>query len=87
MDVNRDIKYPLLVIYNMLYTSFLFAYQNHYVNVIEMVILMIILVFVYLFCRYLFRESSCPLFNFGTDALHAQIFGITYRKHLDLIIL
>lgn len=65
----------------------IFAYQNHYVNVIERFILMTILVFVYLFCRYLFRESSCPLFSFGTDALHAQIFGITYRKHLDLIIL
>lgn len=85
--MQRAIKYTPLLTYNMLYTSFIFAYQNHYVDVKEMVMLMIISVFVYLFCRYIFRKSSCPLFSFGTDALHAQIFGITYRKHLDLIIL
>lgn len=85
--MQRAIEYAPLITHNTLYTSFLYAYQNHYVNVMKAVMLMIILVFVYIFCRYLFRESSCPLSNFVTDALHAQIFGITYRKHLDLIML
>lgn len=69
------------------HTSFIFPYQNGCVNVRETVMLIIILTFAYLSHKDIFTESSCPSFNFGTDALHSQIFGITYRKHLDLIIL